>query len=75
MCTPELGIELLGQFDEVTGRVGLVCTLDLSWCQCGNNGGCQMICTAAVTRARTPDGRFPGPGSSVGVVSMIPDEQ
>ena len=29
----------------------------------------------AVTRARVPIGWFPSPGSSIGGVSMIPDEE
>lgn len=34
-----------------------------------------MKLTAAVTRARIPNGRFTGPGSPVGGISMIPDEE
>jgi len=75
LCPPILRVELMTGFNVVTSRVRLVCTFDLIWVSVQNDGSHQMGRTAAVTRARIPNGRFPGPGSCAGGVSMMPDEE
>jgi hypothetical protein len=72
---PVISIEVANS-NEVSSFVHLVCTFDLPRKYQGGSaweGGVQN--TAAAARARMPNGRFPTPGSSSGMGSIMPDEE
>lgn len=72
---PGITTKWLTRGNEISSGVHLVRTFNLP------QGSIRVVAlkekhghTPAVTRARTPNGRFPTPGSSYGTGSMMPDE-